>query len=273
MIQVADLYYTFLGNRSTVQALRGIDLNISEGEFVAVIGPNSSGKTTLARHLTGLLVPSHGRIMVDGLDTAEPDNLLPVRKLVGMVLSNPDNQIVGTIVESDVAFGLENLCVLRDVMGDRVDECLDVVGLASDRKRNPRHLSNGQKQLLALAGILAMRPKYLVFDEATSMLDPMAQKAVLGLAAALKRKHAMTVIWVTHRLDEALCANRVIVLHEGRVFSQGTPCQVFRNGEQIAALGLCVPDLFSLTIELCDLGLIDYPTDFSVEAIVGQLCA
>lgn len=272
MIQVTDLHYTYVSKKAVVEALSGINLSISEGEFVAIVGPNSSGKTTLARHLNGLLLPSRGQVLVDNLDTRDARNLLPIRQLVGMVLSNPDNQIVGTVVEEDVAFGLENLQTPQDVMRPRVDESLEMTELKNERKRNPRHLSNGQKQLLALAGILAMRPKYLVFDEVTSMLDPKMQKAVLGLTTRLRNVHGKAIIWVTHRLDEVLYADRVVVMNQGRIFLEGSPHEIFAHKEQLQGIGLDVPALVTLALDLQRLGLIDQMEDFSVKGIVEGLC-
>lgn len=272
MIRIIDLHYIYRDKRATVEALRGIDLEISEGEFVAIVGPNSSGKTTLARHLNGLLIPSQGQVLVDGLDTRDPSHIPPIRHLVGMVLSNPDNQIIASTVEEDVAFGLENLQLSPDLIRQRVDESLAMAGLSNERKRNPRHLSNGQKQLLVMAGVLAMRPKYLVLDEVTSMLSPEMQKAVLGLAMTLKNAHGKAIVWVTHRLDEILGADRVIVMEQGRIFLEGSPSQVFAHKEQLEGIGLHVPALVALGIELQRLGLIDQAEDFSLEGILACLC-
>lgn len=272
MIEITNLCYSYRGKRATVEALRGVNLSISEGEFISIVGPNSSGKTTLVRHLNGVLRPSRGRVLVDDLDTCDPRSLLAVRKLVGMVLSNPDNQIVGTIVEDDVAFGLENLQTPPDIMRKRVEESLRVTGLKDEQKRNPRHLSSGQKQLLALAGVLAMRPKYLVFDEVTSMLDPKMQHAVLTLAIRLRDDYGKTIIWVTHRLEEVLDADQVVVMNEGGMYLRGSPLEVFAHSHELASIGLALPDLVVLATALEGLGLIDQARDFSVEGIVKQLC-
>lgn len=272
MIKATALHYAYRNKGVSVDALRGVDLSVAEGEFLAIIGRNSSGKTTLARHLNGLLVPTQGSVLVDGFDSRNPHNMLMIRQLVGMVLSNPENQIVATVVDEDVAFGPENLRLPPTVIHERVGEALTATGLITARKRNPRHLSSGQKQLLATAGILAMRPRYLVFDEVTSMLDPTMQAAILELAIQLHRDEGKSIIWVTHRLDEVLYADRVIVMDQGRISLEGPPHQVFSHQESLHRMGLQVPDLVAVALELRELGFLSPTAGFSVEAIVECLC-
>jgi len=272
MIGVTDLHYAYVRKKAAVEALRSVTLSISDGEFVAIIGPNSSGKTTLARHLNGLLTPSQGLVLVDGLDTRQPSDLLSIRRLVGMVLPNPDNQIVGTTVEEDVAFGLENLRIPSHLIKRRVDRSLELVGLSNQHRRNPHHLSNGQKQLLALAGVLAMRPKYIVFDEATSMLDAEMRKVVLRAAAELRTLHGKTIIWVTHQLDEAIQGDRVVVMKEGQIYLDAPSSHLLAHQESLEAIGLRLPPLVALAAELRRLGMIDQTNDCSAEGIANRLC-
>lgn len=246
LIRVEGLHFTYLsGTGRPVPALRGIDLEIAAGEHVALIGPNGSGKSTLARLLNALLLPTSGRVFVKGMDTADPAFRQAIRQTVGMVFQNPENQFVATVVEEEVAFGPENLGVPEEELRARVEWALRVTGLSELRHRSPAHLSGGQKQRLALAGVLAMRPEVLILDEATSMLDPAGRRAVREIVAEL---HAagMAVVSITQAMEEAAEAQRVIVLHEGRVALEGPPSRVFADPERLYALGLDLPPMVHL---------------------------
>jgi len=214
-------------------ALDCVDLSIRVGERVAIIGPNGSGKSTLAKHFNALLLPTAGRVLVDGLDTSDTANLWEIRRRVGMVFQNPDNQIVATVVEEDVAFGPENLGVPGPEIRARVDESLGRVGMTPFARREPHLLSGGQKQRVGVAGVLAMRPRCIVLDEATSMLDPSGRAGLMSIISELNRALSLTVIQITHHMDEALLADRIVVMDKGRVIADGRPGEVFASGEEI----------------------------------------
>lgn len=246
LIRIQGLHFSYVsGAGQTVPALRGIDLEVAAGEHIALIGPNGSGKSTLARLLNALLLPTEGRILVKGMDTADPACRQAIRQTVGLVFQNPETQFVATVVEEEVAFGPENLGVPEAELRTRVEWALRVTGLSELRHRSPAHLSGGQKQRLALAGILAMRPEVLILDEATSMLDPAGRRAVREIVATL---HAagLTVISITQAMEEAAEAQRVIVLHEGRIALDGPPSVVFSEPERLYALGLDLPPMVHL---------------------------
>lgn len=225
---------------STEYVLKGIDLFIQEGEFVTIIGHNGSGKSTMAKHINGLLLPTEGVVRVMDYSTKDPEEVWKIRQLVGMVFQNPDNQFVAPTVLDDVAFGLENLGVPRSEMMGRIEEALRLVSMWDFRDREPHRLSGGQKQRVAIAGVLAMKPKVIVFDESTAMLDPMGRKEVIDTARHL-RETGITVVNITHYLEEAMFSDRVLVMNEGKILSQGTPQEVFRNIEQLRKIGLDVP--------------------------------
>lgn len=233
-----------------VKALSGVSIKIEPGQFVVIIGRNGSGKSTFARLLNGLLLPGKGVVLINGMDTKDEDQLWEIRRTAGMVFQNPDNQIIGTVVEEDVAFGPENLGVLPDEIRKRVDESLDRVGMLSYSKAAPHNLSGGQKQRIAIAGILAMKPECIILDEATSMLDPVGRKEVLKVIKKLNQEEKMTVILITHHMDEAKTADRVIVIDNGSVALDGKPGDVFSNVEKIKGLGLEVPQVTELFYEL-----------------------
>lgn len=242
MIQVRDLSYTYdSGRPGETTALSGVDLEIRRGEFVAIAGPNGSGKSTLARHFNALLLPTRGQVLVDGLDTALPENLWEIRRRVGMVFQNPDNQIVSTLVEEDVAFGPENLGIPPPEVRERVEEALVLAGLSRFRQHAPHLLSGGQKQRLALAGVLAMRPACLVLDEPTAMLDPAGRRELLETLQRLNRTQGTTVVLVTHYMEEAALAGRVIVMAAGKIALDGPPEEVFARARQLEELGLELP--------------------------------
>lgn len=227
--------------------LDDIDLNIERGEFVAILGHNGSGKSTLAKHFNAMLLPSGGRVLVNCMDTSDQNELYEIRRMVGMVLQNPDNQIVSTIVEEDVAFGPENLGIEPSEIRRRVDEALKAVGMLEYRKHAPHKLSGGQKQRVAIAGVLAMQPECIVLDEPTSMLDPKGRKEVLDTISRLNRERGITIVLITHFMEEAVLADRVVVLENGRILLQGPPREVFSDIERLRQVGLDVPQ----PAELC----------------------
>ena len=235
------------GHQKTRPALQGIDLTIEEGSFVAVLGHNGSGKSTLAKLLNGVLLPSEGSVLVDGIDTSDEGRLMELRRRVGMVFQNPDNQIVANVVEEDVAFAPENLGVESAEIRARVDEALRSVGMSEYALHAPHLLSGGQKQRIAIAGVLAMEPRYIVLDEVTAMLDPLGRREVLETVHRLHREKGMTVLLITHHMSEAQEADRVIVLDDGKLAMDGTPQEIFPQVERLRALGLDVP----ATVELC----------------------
>ncbi len=247
-----------------VQVLKSIDFTVKKGEFVAVLGHNGSGKSTLAKQFNAVLKPTSGRVLVDGIDTADETKLLEIRQRVGMVFQNPDNQIVATIVEEDVAFGLENLGVEPKEIRRRVDEALRKVDMVEYYRHSPHQLSGGQKQRVAIAGIIAMRPDCIVLDEPTAMLDPRGRREVLSTVRELNRENGITVILITHYMDEAVKADRVVVVDEGKILLEGTPKEVFRNVELLKNVGLDVPQVTELAYELRKEG-IDIPDDILTE--------
>ena len=229
--------------------LEGIDLSIERGSFVALLGHNGSGKSTLAKHFNAMLLPTGGRVLVEGIDTAEEEQKYEIRRMVGMVLQNPDNQLVSTIVEEDVAFGPENLGVPPEEIRRRVDDALRAVDMYDYREHAPDKLSGGQKQRVAIAGILAMQPDCIVLDEPTAMLDPKGRREVLDTIHRLNRERGMTVVLITHYMDEAAGADRVVVMDEGRILMDAAPRQVFARVEELRAVELDVPQ----PTELCHL--------------------
>jgi energy-coupling factor transporter ATPase len=250
VIAIRGLHFTYnpQSNRP-VPALRGLDLDVLPGEYVAIIGHNGSGKSTLAKHLNALLRPGQGHVLVKGLDTRDPANTLAIRSAVGMVFQVPDNQIVATVVEEDIAFGPENLGVPPAELHRRVDWALDVVGMQAERRRQPHRLSAGQKQRVAIAGVIAMQPEVIVLDEATAMLDPEGRRGVLEAVLALNDE-GVTVVAITHYMDEATQAGRLIVMDGGRIALEGTPREVFAQVEELRAMQLDVPQVTELAYEI-----------------------
>lgn len=256
-----------------VLALDDISLSVRQGEFLAVLGRNGSGKSTLAKLMNALILPVSGTVIVDGIDTTDEEMLWDIRSTTGMVFQNPDNQIVGTVVEEDVAFGPENLGVPPKEIRARVDEALEMIGMSVFKKHAPHQLSGGQKQRVAIAGILAMRPKCIVLDEATAMLDPVGRREVMRILRRLNSEEGITIVHITHHMDEAGMADRVLVIDNGRCVMIGTPKVVFSDVEKIKSLGLDVPQVTELMYELNKLGF-DFPTDIlSVDEAVAQLKA
>lgn len=256
MIEVNDLTYTYRENEIADEklVLKGIDLEITEGEFVAVLGHNGSGKSTFAKHLNAILLPVGGRVLVSGIDTNDEEKLLDIRQNVGMVFQNPDNQIVATIVEEDVAFAAENLGVEPSEIHRRVDDALEAVGMTKYKTYAPHLLSGGQKQRIAIAGVLAMNPKVIVFDEPTAMLDPKGRREVISTIKRLNAEHNTTVVLITHNMDEAVCADRVVVINDGEIVINDTSKKVFANVDKMKELGLDVPQVTALCHELKNRG-------------------
>lgn len=240
-----------------VDALKDVSLDVKQGEFVAIVGRNGSGKSTLAKHINALLLPSAGEIIVDGLDTADEEVRLTIRKSAGMVFQNPDNQIVGNLVEEDVAFGPENLGVSTSEIWNRVDSSLKAVEMETHRNVSPNHLSGGQKQRVAIAGVLAMEPKCIIFDEATSMLDPQGREQIVFAAKQLQKEKKITILFITHHMDEVLWADRVFVMNSGSVMAQGTPKQIFEQKELLEQCGLKVPTMYYYINYLIEQGVLN----------------
>lgn len=239
-----------LEDEGIVNAVNDFSLEVPEGQFLAVLGHNGCGKSTVAKLINGILVPNKGKVTVEGMDTSDEEKTVDIRKTVGMVFQNPDNQIVATIVEDDVAFGPENLGVEPSEIRKAVDSALKAVGMYEFRKREPHRLSGGQKQRVAIAGVIAMNTKCIVMDEPTAMLDPQGRKEVIDTVMKLNREFGITVILITHYMDEAVKADRVIVMDGGRIAMDGTPKEVFRNVERMKKLGLDVPQATELAYRL-----------------------
>lgn len=255
-----------------VTALDGITLKVKKGEFVAVIGHNGSGKSTLAKHFNAILTPSEGTIIVDGLNTRDEDKLWEIRQKAGMVFQNPDNQIVATIVEEDVAFGPENIGVEPHEIRKRVDNALKAVDMTEYAHHGPHLLSGGQKQRVAIAGVLAMKPECIIFDEPTAMLDPSGRKEVMDIIKKLNKEENITIVLITHFMEEAVEADRVIVMENGRSILQGTPREIFSNVKEIKRLGLDVPDMTELAYELRAKGINIKSDILTIEEMVDALC-
>ena len=248
-IRVENLAYTYPGvdNTPGVAVFEDLDLSVEEGTFVAVLGTNGCGKSTLAKHFNAILLPTGGKVWVCGMDTSQEDRLIPVRRKVGMVFQNPDNQIVANVVEEDGAFGPENLGIASPEIRHRVDKALQQVGMYEYREHAPHLLSGGQKQRIAIAGVIAMEPKCIVLDEPTAMLDPKGRREVIETIGRLNREKKITVVLITHHMDEAAQAQRVVVLHKGKIAADGTPREVFSQVQLLHGIGLAAPE----TAELC----------------------
>ena len=257
MIECRNLVfkYTVSENQEEKIAINDVNLQITEGEFIAILGHNGSGKSTMAKHMNALLIPTDGKMLVNKMDTSDMNNLWNVRETAGMVFQNPDNQLVATIVEEDVAFGPENLGVPPEEIRKRVDEALERVGMSEYKKHAPHLLSGGQKQRIAIAGILAMQPKCIIFDEPTAMLDPSGRKEVLDTIIDLNRNYGITVILITHYMDEAAKADRIVVMDKGKLILDGKPRDVFSNVEKMKNIGLDVPQVTELSYELQKVGI------------------
>jgi len=241
--------------KKVTRALKGVDLDVKEGEFIAVLGHNGCGKSTLAKHINALLTPSEGTMWVDEMNTADGKNLWNIRQRAGMVFQNPDNQLVASVVEEDVGFGPENLGVPTEEIWQRVDDSLKKTGMTAYRLHSPNKLSGGQKQRVAIAGVMAMKPKCIVLDEPTAMLDPNGRKEVIEAVRELNRKEGVTIILITHYMEEVVLADRVLVMDDGVVVMQGTPKEIFSQVEKLTELRLDVPQITILAYELRKAGL------------------
>ncbi len=276
-IQVENLCYAYSEDDGReVPVLKGLSFGISRGEYVAVLGHNGSGKSTLAKLLDMILTPASGRISIDGIEVTSPelteDDVYALRRKVGMVFQNPDNQLVATIVEEDVAFGPENIGVPREEIRRRVDGALATVGMSEYAHHEPHRLSGGQKQRVAIAGIIALAPEIMIFDESTSMLDPIGRQEVLKTMEMLNREKGITILTITHYMDEAALADRVIVLDDGQVLMDGTPAEIFSHPDKLRRAGLDVPQCSELVEELRALGVELVGDCYSTELCADLIC-
>ncbi len=274
MIKVKDLVFEYI-RRDEKDEVIGVEMavdhlsfQVNKGDFVAVLGHNGSGKSTLAKHINAILLPGEGVVYVDGIDTSDKNMLWEIRQRAGMVFQNPDNQIVHNVVEEDVGFGPENLGVPTEEIWERVEGSLIKVGMLKSRKESPNNLSGGQKQKVAIAGVLAMKPKCIVFDESTAMLDPVGRREVLEAVRELNKKEGITILWITHYMDEAAQADRILIMNEGKLVMEGTPREVFARADQLKKWHLDVPQVTELAAELRKRGM-DIPADvINVEEFV-----
>lgn len=273
MIECRNLVfkYTASENQEEKIAINDVNLQITEGEFIAILGHNGSGKSTMAKHMNALLIPTDGKMLVNKMDTSDMNNLWNIRETAGMVFQNPDNQFVGATVEDDVAFGLENKGLPYKEMVSRVQEALSFVGMMDFKDREPARLSGGQKQRVAIAGIIAMRPSILILDEATSMLDPEGRQELIQYIEDIRQQYGMTVLSITHDLDEVAMSNRVLVLKQGKVESISSPRELFSRGSELVDLGLDIPFSALLTQKLKNQGLIDCEGYLTEKELVEQL--
>ncbi len=267
IIEIKDLHFSYNSNdEKPVEVLKGINLDIKEGEFVAVLGHNGSGKSTLAKHINAILTATSGKVYVNGIDASDENRLFELRQCAGMVFQNPDNQIVSSIVEEDVAFALENLGVPYEEMRKRVDDALKAVNMYDYRLHSPAQLSGGQKQRVAIAGIIAMRPKCIILDEPTAMLDPQGRHEVIEVIKKMNAE-GVTIVLITHYMDEAAQCGRVVVMDKGKIVLDDTPRSVFSHVEEMKKIGLDVPQVTELAWELRKAGL-----EISTEIITEQEC-
>lgn len=277
IIKAVDLAFEYIrrdeeGNvEGITRAVDGVNLDIQAGDFVAILGHNGSGKSTLAKHLNALLYPTEGTVYVDGKDVKQPENVWDVRQTAGMVFQNPDNQIIGQVVEEDVGFGPENLGVSTDEIWERVEESLKAVGMYQYRKHSPNKLSGGQKQRVSIAGVIAMHPKCIILDEPTAMLDPNGRKEVIRAARALNQVEGITIILITHYMEEVIYADKVYVMDGGKVVMQGNPKSVFSQVEQLRELRLDVPQVTELAYELKKNGLPLSDGILTMDELVAEL--
>jgi energy-coupling factor transport system ATP-binding protein len=271
MIEIKNISFGY-DKEGEQKALRDINLAVHRGEWLAVLGANGSGKSTLAQHLNGLLLPDQGQVLVEGLDTKDANNILQVRQKVAFVLQNPENQIVGTSVEEDIAFGPENLGLAPEEIGKRVEMSLSFTGLQEQRKKEPHLLSGGQKQLLAIAGALAMSPHYLLLDEPTSMLDPRMRRQIIEVLKYLQQQLSMGIIYITNMMEDILWADRVAVLQAGRLMAVGASKQIFADPRQVCAWGLSLPAIGRLSAMLAEAGHQQLGGIYDSDEMVEALC-
>ncbi|HBF7343512.1 TPA: energy-coupling factor transporter ATPase [Clostridioides difficile] len=272
IVKVNNISFEYITDEAKLKAIDDLSLDVKKGEFVAIIGHNGSGKSTLSKNLNAILMPTEGNILIDGMDTKEEERLWDIRQTAGMVFQNPDNQIVATIVEEDVAFGPENLGIEPKEIRRIVEESLKSVGMYDLRDRQPHLLSGGQKQRVAIAGIIAMRPKCIIFDEATAMLDPSGRKEVMKTIKRLNKKENITVIHITHFMEEAVEADRVVVMEKGKKILEGTPREVFSKIKMLKEIGLDVPCMTELSSLLIEEGINISSDILTVDEMVMELC-
>lgn len=270
LIELNDVSFSY---DKRIFAVKNVSLSVEQGEYVCIIGHNGSGKSTIAKLLNALVVPDKGKVIIDGIDSTDKKKVFDVRKTVGVVFQNPDNQLVASIVEDDVAFGPENLGVKREEIGERIDFALSAVGMEKFRHSSPMHLSGGQKQRIAIAGVLALKPKVLVLDESTAMLDPQGRKEVLAVVEKLNKEQGVTVINITHYMDEVVRADKVIVINDGAIALSGTPEEIFNHKEEIKRCGLELPLCTVIADKLTEKGL-NLPSGIlTEERLAEELCA
>jgi len=274
MIRAVELthYYDDGPEEEIEYSLRGINITVKEGEFVVVLGHNGSGKSTFAKHMNALLLPTGGKIYIDSIDATDPENTWEVRKRAGMVFQNPDNQMVATVVEEDVAFGPENLGVESSEIRRRVDQSLKEVNMYEYRKHAPHLLSGGQKQRVAIAGIIAMRPKIIILDEPTAMLDPSGREEVMKTIRQLNEEYNITIVHITHFMEEAVQGDRIVVMEEGKIIIDDTPRNVFKNVDLLKSIGLDVPQVTELAHELIKEGVPLKEGILNIEEMVEAIC-
>lgn len=276
MIQCIDVSFKYVRNEDGIKeekyAVKDVDLQVKKGEFLVVLGHNGSGKSTIAKHMNALLVPTKGTVIVDKLDTKDPEQVWNIRSKAGMVFQNPDNQLVATIVEEDVAFGPENLGVEPSEIRKRVDSSLAKVGMSEYKRHAPHLLSGGQKQRIAIAGILAIQPECIIFDEPTAMLDPSGRKDVLKAIKEINKEYGITIVLITHYMDEAAQADRIIVMDNGQIKMEGTPRDVFPQVKHMKEIGLDVPQVTELAYELRKEGINISDKILNVDEMVDEIC-
>lgn len=278
MIRIADVVHTYQRygkseeDTITIQALDHVDMEVKAGQFIAIIGHNGSGKSTLAKHLNALLLPSEGTVWIDDMATNVTENVGEIRKRVCMVFQNPDNQIIGATVEEDIAFGLENMKIPTERMQEKIDASLEAIHMTEKRSANPGNLSGGQKQKTAIAGAIAVEPKCLVLDEATAMLDPQARKEVIEIAKELNRTKGITIILITHHMDEVIHADKIFVMNQGKVAASGTPQEIFLQTDMLEKYHLEVPAITRMAVEMVRQGIDLKLPVLTVEQLTNQIC-
>lgn len=273
IIQIKDLYFDYINSEGKeTAALDGVSLDIHKGEFLVIIGHNGSGKSTLAKHMNALLTPKRGQVLVKGMDTKDEDRTWDIRQTAGMVFQNPDNQMVATIVEEDVAFGPENLGVASEQIRERVDQALRTVGMTEYANTAPHCLSGGQKQRVAIAGVIAMRPEIIILDEPTAMLDPSGRREVMETIDYLNKHEGITIVHITHYMEEAIAADRVVVMEEGKIVAKASPREIFNQVETLKSIGLDVPQVTELAHQLRKEGIKIEGDPLSIEEMVEAIC-
>ncbi len=271
MIKGKNIYFEYKIDEEINKVLSDFNIHVKKGEFVVIMGHNGSGKSTFAKLTNGIIIPKEGELLIKDMDIKDEESIWKIRETSGMIFQNPDNQIVATIVEEDIAFGPENLGVESDEIRKRIDQVLKIVGMENYHKRPPHMLSGGQKQRIAIAGVLAMHPECMVLDEPTAMLDPSGRKEVIDIIYKLNKEEDITIVLITHNMKEAINADRIIVIDEGRIKLEGTPREVFYRYDEMKSLGLDVPEVVKLSIKLKESGY-DVGNVLTIEEMVDKLC-